>query len=136
MPKFTVELCYTIPLYALRVIDAPDAETAQSRALHNIPDEVYSQFEENSEGSSDIYVSECVEGDQNPADAPQDAHRPIHPDYRSDEQNTEEARDKLYALVQKVANVNMAGHSPDTANLRAFRDEARELIGWTPGASG
>lgn len=132
MPKFRVELCYTVPHYAEINVEAPDADAAQAAAFH-AADGLYDHFEPCLEASGDTYVSECVEGDFDAvADAPQDAHRPIHPDFCSDDQNTAAARDKLHAFVERLAAVEVRTGGEHSATLRGLITAARDLIGWAP----
>lgn len=139
MPLYRVELCYMVPHYVEVDVSAADAEAAQHRALRGLADALYDAFEPCPEASGATYVSECVEGAfDRVAYAPQDAHRPIHPDFRSDEQNTAEARDKLYALVELVANAQQVSGDVDTrvAVFNGLISAARELIGWVPESQG
>lgn len=133
MPKFRVELCYLVPHYVEFDVEATDAEGAQALAFASQA-EHENDFTPCHEATGETFVSECVEGDHaSVADAMQDDHRPIHPDYRSDEQNTAAARDKLYAFVERVAAVGALQDGPATATLlRGLVAEARDLIGWLP----
>lgn len=143
MAKFIVEQCYTVPYYAEVTVEAEDADAAC--ALVQGLDE-NDRFEPCYDAADSTFISEVVEiqpGDTftRVAMAPQGAHRPVHPGYRSDEANTAAARDKLYAFVERVANLRLGAETMrdvkggDGFSLDGVIAGARELIGYIPGAT-